>query len=230
MIRLTLRSLRAEALRMLLSALAVVLGVAFVAGTMIFVDGMRAGAYERAGTFDRHTDLGVYSAGRELLPPALVDRVRAVDGVAAAAGELTNTAGVVGADGRPVLGFTVLAAIPTEDALRSYDVVAGRLPDRAGEVVLDAPTVAEEGFVLGAPVRIGGTGGAARPYTLVGTVDVAGTARDVGGPFVGLVGPDALALTGERGLRPHHGGGPTGRLRRGADRAGTRRGAAPKPP
>ncbi|WP_433549733.1 ABC transporter permease [Micromonospora zamorensis] len=199
MIRLTLRSLRAEALRMLLSALAVVLGVAFVAGTMIFVDGMRAGTYERAGTFDRHTDLGVYSAGRELLPPTLVDEVRAVDGVAAAAGELTNTAGVVGVDGRPVLGFTVLAAIPTEDTLRSYDVVAGRLPDRAGEVVLDAPTVAKEGFVLGTPVRVGGSGGPARPYTLVGTVDVAGTARDVGGPFVGMVGPDALALTGERG-------------------------------
>ncbi|WFE99412.1 FtsX-like permease family protein [Micromonospora sp. WMMD964] len=199
MIRLTLRSLRAEALRMLLSALAVVLGVAFVAGTMIFVDGMRAGTYERAGTFDRHTDLGVYSAGREVLPPTLVDRVRAVDGVAAAAGELTDTAGVLGVDGRPVLGFTVLAAIPTEDALRSYDVVAGRLPDRAGEVVLDAQTVAAEGFALGAAVRVGGATGPAHPYTLVGTVDVAGTARDVGGPFVGMVGPDALALTGRRG-------------------------------
>ncbi|MFG1866460.1 ABC transporter permease [Micromonospora arborensis] len=199
MIRLTLRSLRAEALRMLLSALAVVLGVAFVAGTMIFVDGMRAGAYARAGAFDRHTDLGVYSAGRELVSPALVDEVRAVDGVAAADGELTNTAGLLGADGRPVLGFTTLVAIPTENALRSYDVVAGRLPDRAGEVVLDAPTVAEEGLALGTAIRVGAAGGAARSYTLVGTVDVAGTARDVGGPFVGLVGPDALALTGERG-------------------------------
>ncbi|RLP90512.1 FtsX-like permease family protein [Micromonospora sp. BL4] len=199
MIRLTLRSLRAEALRMLLSALAVVLGVAFIAGTLILVDGMRSGAYDRAGTFDRHTDLGVYPTGDRPLPAGLIDRVRAVDGVAAAAGELTGTGGIVGTDGRPVLGFAVLAAIPTEDALRSYDVVAGRLPDRAGEVVLDAPTVAEEGFTLGAPVRIGGTGGAARPYTLVGTVDVADTARDIGGPFIGLVGPDALAVTGERG-------------------------------
>ncbi|MFG1649861.1 ABC transporter permease [Micromonospora sp. NPDC049275] len=199
MIRLTLRSLRAEALRMLLSALAVVLGVAFIAGTLIFVDGMRAGAYDRAGTFDRHTDLGVYPTGDKALPASLVDRVRAVDGVAAAAGELTATGGLLGADGRPVLGYAVLAAIPTEPALRSYDVVAGRLPDRAGEVVLDAPTVAEEGFTLGAPVQIGGTGGAARPYTLVGTVDVAGTVRDIGGPFIGLVGPDALAVADMRG-------------------------------
>ncbi|TNH25255.1 FtsX-like permease family protein [Micromonospora orduensis] len=199
MIRLTLRSLRAEALRMLLSALAVVLGVAFIAGTLILVDGMRAGAYERAGAFDRHTDLAVYATGTRPLPTASLDRVRGVDGVAAAAGELTGTGGVVGADGRPVLGYAVLAAIPTEAALRSYDVVSGRLPDRAGEVVLDADTVAEEGFTLGAPVRVGGTGGPARPYTLVGTVDVAGTARDIGGPFIGLVGPEALAVTGESG-------------------------------
>ncbi|MFI9639728.1 ABC transporter permease [Micromonospora sp. NPDC051925] len=198
MLRLTLRTLRADALRLLLSSVAIVLGVAFVAGTLMLTDGMRAGAYERAATFDRHTDLGVY-AGRGALPPSLVDRVRAVDGVAAAAGELTALAGVVGADGRPVLGFGVLAAIPTEPALRSYDVVAGRLPDRAGEVVLDAPTVAQQGFVLGTPVSVGGATGPARPYTLVGTVDVAGTARDIGGPFIGLVGADALAASGEQG-------------------------------
>ncbi|KXK60294.1 ABC transporter permease [Micromonospora rosaria] len=198
MLRLTLRSLRAEALRMLLSALAVVLGVAFVAGTLIFIDGMRAGAYERAGTFDRHTDVGVY-AERDPIPPSLVERVRAVDGVRAAEGELTGTAGVVGADGRPVLGFGFLAAIPTDPALQSYDVVAGRLPTRPGEVVLDAGTVADEGFTLGTPVRVGGDSGAARPYTLVGTVDVADTTRDVGGPFIGLVGADALAVTGGDG-------------------------------
>ncbi|MFC0505865.1 ABC transporter permease [Micromonospora costi] len=198
MLRLTLRSLRAEAVRMLLSTLAVVLGVAFIAGTLILNDALTAGAYARAGTFDRHTDAAVY-AEKEPLPAAAVDRVRAVDGVAAAAGELTGTGGIVGSDGRPVLGYAVLAAIPTEPALRSYDVVAGRLPDRPGEVVLDAPTAAQEGFTIGAPVRVGGTGRTARPYTLVGTVDVAGTTRDVGGPFIGLVGPDALAVTGEKG-------------------------------
>ncbi|EEP69995.1 hypothetical protein MCAG_00322 [Micromonospora sp. ATCC 39149] len=198
MIGLTLRTMRADALRLLLSALAVVLGVAFVAGTLILTDGMKRGAYDRAGVFDRHTDLAVY-AGRNPIPPALVERVRAVDGVSAAAGELTGTAGVVGSDGRPVLGYAVVVAIPTEAALQSYDVVAGRLPQRPGEVVLDAPTVAEEGFTLGGPVSVGGSAAAARPYTLVGTVDVAGTSRDVGGPFIGLAGPDALAVSQQEG-------------------------------
>ncbi|MEV6376682.1 ABC transporter permease [Micromonospora musae] len=197
MLGLTLRSLRAEALRRLLSTLAVVLGVAFIAGTLILNDAMTDGAYERAGTFDRHTDAGVY-AEKKTLSPATVDRVRAVDGVVAAEGELMGTGGIVGSDGRPVLGYAVLAAVPTDPALRSYDVVAGRLPDRPGEVVLDAPTVAREGFALDAPVRIGGVA-AARPYTLVGTVDVARTTRDVGGPFIGMVGSDALAVTGMQG-------------------------------
>ncbi|MER5607859.1 ABC transporter permease [Micromonospora tulbaghiae] len=198
MLRLTLRQVRADGLRLLLSSLAIVLGVAFVAGTLMFVDGMRAGAYERAGEFDRHTDLAAY-AGTDPLPPALVDRVRAVDGVAAAAGELTGSAGVVGTDGRPVLGYAVLAAIPTEADLQSYDVVAGRLPQRPGEVVLDDGTVAEQRFTLGGPVSIGGRDGAARPYTLVGTVDVDGSSRDVGGPYIGLTGPDALTVSGEKG-------------------------------
>ncbi|MFI7214035.1 FtsX-like permease family protein [Micromonospora maritima] len=198
MLRLTLRQVRADGLRLLLSSLAIVLGVAFVAGTLMVTDDMRAGAYARAGTFDRHTDLAAY-AGRVPLSPALVDRVRAVDGVAAAAGELTGSAGVLGADGRPVLGYAVLAAIPTEPALQSYDVVAGRLPQRAGELVLDEETVAAQRFTLGRPVSVGGAGGAARAYTLVGAVDVAGTSRDVGGPFIGLVGTDALAVGGERG-------------------------------
>ncbi|SBT39950.1 ABC transporter permease [Micromonospora auratinigra] len=198
MMRLTLRQLRADGLRLLLSGLAIVLGVAFLAGTLILTDGLRAGAYARAGAFDRHTDLAAY-AGAAPLPPGLVERVRAIDGVAAADGELTGTAGVVGADGRPVLGYAVLAAVPTDPALQSYDVRAGRLPQRPGELVLDAGTVADQGFPLGAAVRVGGTGAAARPYTLVGTVDVAGTARDVGGPFVGLVGADALAVGGASG-------------------------------
>ncbi|WP_433384792.1 ABC transporter permease [Micromonospora sp. KLBMP9576] len=199
MIRTTLRQLRAEALRLMLSSLAIVLGVAFIAGTLIFVDGMRAGAYDRAGAFDRHTDLAVHSATADPLPAELVEKVRSVDGVAAAEGELLGSGGIIGADGRPVLGYAVLAAIPVDDALRSYDVVAGRLPERPGEVVLDAATADEEGFTLGTGVRVGGGGGAARPYNLVGTVDVAGTARDVGGPFIGLVGADALAVTGRRG-------------------------------
>ncbi|MEV5767546.1 ABC transporter permease, partial [Micromonospora sp. NPDC052213] len=119
MIRLTLRQLRAEALRLLLSSLAIVLGVAFIAGTLIFVDGMRAGAYERAGTFDRHTDLAVYSATKDPLPTALVDRVRALDGVAAAEGELLGSGGGGGGGHGPGRGDAGLPGGPVDPAPRA---------------------------------------------------------------------------------------------------------------
>lgn len=198
MIRITLRSLRSDGLRLLLSSLAVVLGVAFVAGTLVLTDGMRTSAYDRAGSFDRHTDVAVVAVD-DPLAPAVLDRIRTIPGVRAADGEFVGTGGVLRRDGRPVLGQSTLVSVPTEPALASYDVVRGRLPEHPGEVVLDTRTATEEGFVLGSPVRVGGAGGPAVPFTLVGTVDVAGGPRDAGGAYVGLVGPDALRVAGASG-------------------------------
>ncbi|MGC9669863.1 ABC transporter permease [Planosporangium sp. 12N6] len=206
MVRLTLRSLRAHALRLALSSLAIVLGVAFIAGTLMFTDGLRAASYAKAGTFDRHTDVAVYPADngpsdpddRPHLDDATVAKVRAVDGVRAAEGELSGAGGVLGSNGRPVLGYSLVFSLPTDPALQSYKIARGRLPQRAGEVVLDTRTVDKQKFTVGASVRVGGQGGQAAPYTLVGVVDVAGTSKDFGGAFIGLVGSDARTVTGEK--------------------------------
>ncbi|GAB2956755.1 ABC transporter permease [Micromonospora polyrhachis] len=203
MFRLTLRSLRADALRLALSSLAIVLGVAFIAGTLMITDSMKKSAYTKAGVFDRNTDAAVYLVDAE--PDATgfdqvaVDRVRGVDGVRAAEGELTGLGGVLGADGKPVLGYSLVASVPVDPALQSYDVPQGRLPQRSGEAVLDTGTVEEEKFTVGSMVRIGGAGGQASDYTLVGVVDVEGTSRDFGGAFIGLTGPDAMRVTDNKG-------------------------------
>ncbi|WP_213453545.1 ABC transporter permease [Rhizomonospora bruguierae] len=196
---MTLSSLRADALRLALPSIAIVLGVAFIAGTLMVTDGMRAASYERVGGFDRHTDVAVRYGDDTTIPPAVVDRVRAVEGVRAAEGEVLGGGGVVGRDGRPVPGFSVVASVPADAGLRSYDLAAGRFPERTGEAVLDTRTVERQRFTLGEPVRIGGEGGAAGRYTLVGVVDVAGGVRDYGGAYIGLTGPDALAVTGADG-------------------------------
>jgi putative ABC transport system permease protein len=94
--RSTWRSLLAHKLRLAFSGLAIVLGVAFVGGTMIFTDTLNrtftvlfassaadvsvrpAAAYEEGMSGQSGTTARV--------PSALVDQVRAVDGVAAAEG------------------------------------------------------------------------------------------------------------------------------------------------
>ncbi|MFC7548893.1 ABC transporter permease [Plantactinospora sp. GCM10030261] len=198
MIIVTLRALRQDGTRLVLSALAVVLGVAFLAGTLILTDGMRTAATDRAGAFDRHTDVAVAAVDGSTMEPRLIDQVRAVAGVRAVTGEVVDTAGVLGADGARVPGWTVLASVPDDPALQSYDVRSGRLPAAPGELVLDTRTAREEGFRLGGPVRVGGAGATADPYTLVGTVDVTGTRRDRG-VFVGLTVDDALRVAGGDG-------------------------------
>ncbi|NJC67237.1 ABC transporter permease [Planosporangium flavigriseum] len=209
MLRLTLRSLRAHALRLALSSLAIVLGVAFIAGTLMFTGGMRTAAYAKAGVFDRHTDVAVYPADggsnnprdRKAVDETVLAKVRAASGVRAAEGEVTGTGGVVGTNNRPVLGYSVVSSIPTDPGLQSYTVRQGRLPQRTHEVVLDTRTVDKQKFAVGSAVRVGGKGSQAEAYTLVGVVDVAGTPKDFGGAFIGLVAADALTVTGEQGYQ-----------------------------
>ena len=117
--------------RLLLSAAAVVLGVAFVAGTLLFSDGLTADLADRVGRLDRGVDVDVSDITAD---DALVGRVRALDGVRAA--EILRTAGgvgLVGPSGRKISGTHFAVTIPSDPALRSYDVTSGRLPERAGE-------------------------------------------------------------------------------------------------
>src|SRR3712207_3227172 len=111
--RATLRNLLAHKLRLALSGLAIVLGVAFVSGTMIFTDTL-------ARTFDdlfkttssdvnvepaTEFDAGLAGTGEgngtvATLPESAVDTVRGVDGVASAAGFVrTEGVYVLDADG-----------------------------------------------------------------------------------------------------------------------------------
>ena len=85
MLRHTLRSLRDNATRLVLSSLAIVLGVGFVTGTLIFSDGLSAATEERAGRLDRMVDVELTrdtdvepADNDEVLPAALVVTVAAV--------------------------------------------------------------------------------------------------------------------------------------------------------
>lgn len=174
MYRTALRNLLSHKLRLMLSGAAVVLGVAFVAGTMMFTDTLNktftdlfessaadvnvepAAAFETglAGT-------GVSSAGATV-PASLVDRIRGIDGVAAAEGSvqaegvyvLDQDGEVLDTGGAPGMGVSWTG----DDALRTGEVVEGRAPAAAGEVVLDKDTVEKTGYEVGDTVTLLSTG------------------------------------------------------------------------
>src|SRR5690606_39442198 len=113
MLRLTLRSMWAHKRRLVGMCSAVVLGVAFLAGTLVLGDTMRAGfgglfADANAGTdaVVRGADeFGTESAAeRGLVDARLVDEIRGLDGVAAAEPYVTGAGQSIGADGEPRSG------------------------------------------------------------------------------------------------------------------------------
>ena len=113
MTRMTLRGLFARKLRTALTAFAVVIGVAFVAGTFIFTDTINASFTDIFERVSKGVDVDVTAkqpvegdfGGRiQPLPDGTLEKVQAVDGVAAAEGNLEETVSIFDSDGKRVGG------------------------------------------------------------------------------------------------------------------------------
>ena len=152
----TLASLRSHKRRLLSTCLAVVLGIAFLSGTLVLGDATRAGFGDLFTEANAGTDALVRSS-REIdvddiaqtgaLDASLVDTISGVDGVASAAPVVEGSGQIVGADGDPLGGNgppTVAGNWVTEPGLNPYQLVEGHAPETDGEVVIDKAT-AEDG-------------------------------------------------------------------------------------
>ncbi|MDN4173872.1 ABC transporter permease [Nocardioides sp. SOB77] len=163
MIRVALRSLLGRKLRLLMSTFAIVLGVAFVAGSLVFSDTLgrsfTALFASTVGDVVVRPEGGTTAQGApstRTLPAALVGELADVPGAARADGNVTavgvfvvDTDGkVVGGLGPPALGGNWNDA-PAGHGLTGLVVQEGREPQRAGEVVLDQRTAERAGYDVG---------------------------------------------------------------------------------
>jgi putative ABC transport system permease protein len=170
MLKATWRSLKAHKARMLLSGLAVVLGVAFVVGTFIFTDTLE-------GTFDDlfsnevpdvvvTQDLEVggddgTGSVVSIVPQAVLDDIRSLPGVQLATGDvqvlgvaLLDAAGEpVGGNGPPQFGFS-FPEFTDDPKLSSISIVEGRAPEAADEIVIDVQTAEKGGFSVGDRITV----------------------------------------------------------------------------
>ncbi|HEX6568583.1 MAG TPA: ABC transporter permease, partial [Acidimicrobiales bacterium] len=178
---LTLKGLWAHKVRYALTGLAVVLGVAFMVGTMVLTDTMEQtfdGVFESAndGTDvivrrDAAID-GELATARDRLDAGVVDRVAAVDGVEAARGSIQGVTQLVEADGTTSatdgLGVTMGANWIDDERLNPFALSSGRVPRAAGEAVIDENTAEAQGWALGDSIRVVAKAGPTE-LTLVGT-------------------------------------------------------------
>ena len=159
MLKTTIKGLLARKFRLVTTGLAVLLGVAFMVGTLVLTDTIEKTFDELFATVSAGTDAHVRSNSaietgdgfevRARIPDVVLDDVVTVDEVAAAEGEIEGYAQIVGTDGdavgNPSGGAPTFGRNwTTDDELNPFDIVDGRPPEADGEVVIDKFT-AEQG-------------------------------------------------------------------------------------
>jgi putative ABC transport system permease protein len=202
MTRVTLRGLLGRKLRTVLTALAIVLGVAMVSGSFVLTDTISkafdtifASSYEETDAVVSGRSTTDWSqSGKALVPESALDRIRAVPQVDAAAGEIfdlnsnANQAKLIDHDGKvvtgggnPTFGLGVDPS-PQYERFNPLKLTSGRWAESPGEVVLDANAASKYDFGVGDPVEIE-IGGPIRSFHVVGVAKFGDVATIGGATF-----------------------------------------------
>ncbi len=185
MLTLSLKHVWARKGRLLLTAIAVIAGTAFLSGVFVFTDTIRgsftrmfADAYAGTDAYVRSSNVIEGQFGEEQrarIPDALLDVVSGVPGVAEAHGDVQSTAvittaagKVVGQDGPPKFG-----GVFSDSEASPFDLVEGRGPRDGTEVVIDRGSAKLAKIHVGDTVTVT-TVGAPRQFTVSGIVTFAG--------------------------------------------------------
>ncbi len=156
--RLTLRNLTANKGRFALSTFGVLLAVSFVVSAFVLGDGLRKTFGELSAEIVSDTDLEVRPSDEfgqtTTITDADVAAVAAIDGVAAAAGDIEApenavrpilaNGGSISTNGPPQLAFGWI----DEPGLSAFALVEGTAPG-PGEFVIDIDSAAKHNFVVG---------------------------------------------------------------------------------
>ncbi|MCF2528228.1 ABC transporter permease [Yinghuangia soli] len=169
MFRTSLRNLTAHKLRLALTCLTIVFGVAFVSGVLIFGDSASKAMtdaakhdYDNVSVSVRTTDAARDDGQLPPLTDGFLAEVRGLPGGAAARGDVSGFTAVVDKK-NDLVGPAYTAAganfSPGPDGTDpEYAFTAGRGPASAGEVAIDAATAEKAGFRVGDRVKVVGDG------------------------------------------------------------------------
>lgn len=206
MIRLALRGLAARKLRTTLTSIAVVLGVAFVAGTLMFTDTIDAAFKDLFERTSKGTDVSITTRERvkdDWAPPpvsaSVLDRVKRTPGVAEAAGTIDSQVSVLDEKGDNFgQGWSAVGSV-RPDRFEPTVYPEGRAPRGGGEVAIDEGTADRENLEIGSTITVAGDAPAKR-YRIVGLSKIEGFSGGLGGGIaVTATLPEAQRITDKQG-------------------------------
>jgi putative ABC transport system permease protein len=167
MIGVALKGLAARKVRALLTALAVVIGVSMVSGTLILTDtmqktfdGLFAASYEETDAVIAGKQIVETStSGSATIPESLLTKVKALPEVEAASGTVSpaevHAADIIGRDGDAVAQESLGASIdPANERFSPFKLKSGDWPAGPEQVVIDAGTATKEHYKAGDSVQI----------------------------------------------------------------------------
>ncbi|PNE39907.1 ABC transporter permease [Streptomyces noursei] len=199
MFRIAVRNVLAHRARLLMTLLSVILGTAFLSGTLVFTDSVTCAV--RDSSARNYQDVTVMARARPTGPglrQADVDKLARLPGAASVRPAVEGFTAVADPDGKALAdrqSSALGADYHTNDP--RYTLTAGRAPARSGEVAIDERTAERARVHLGDTLRTA-TDGPVRAQTVVGIV----TSQD---PRVTTGGSLVLydTVTAQRLLTPH---------------------------
>jgi putative ABC transport system permease protein len=178
-----LKGLAARKVRAVLTALAVVIGVAMVSGTFILTDTTLKSFTGLFTASSAKTDAVV--SGKEIvknsttgsgitIPASVLTKVRALPQVDSAAGQVSpaeaNVADIIGTDGKSVAKESVGGSYDAANARFSpFRFKTGKAPQGPGEVAIDAGTASKKHYDVGDSIVVAPLG-EKHTYKITGTV------------------------------------------------------------
>ena len=210
MIRVALRGLAGRKLRAVLTAFAIILGVAMVSGTYVLTDTIDKAFDNIFSETYANTDAVVSGKTADIAfegdsadtPPidqSLLPTVRALPDVASASGAviddtntkiLTKEGKAVNTNGAPSFGFGLDPSLPQFNPLK---LVEGQWPQGPDQVVIDASTADEQGYKVGDSIKIA-TLKPVQSFELVGLAQYGDVASIGSATFTVFSIPTAQAL------------------------------------
>jgi putative ABC transport system permease protein len=198
--RVALRGLLGRKLRAALTAFAIVIGVAMVSGTFVLTDTIKSAFSTVFTTVYQNTD-AVISGKSAIsssnngnapttpsLPASLLTRVRALPSVGAASGGISDTAQLVGRNGKvissggaPGLAFSYS---PAGKHFNPLTLTSGSFPSSPNEIDIDASTASKHNYKVGDEIGVVARGPVER-FRIAGTVQIGGVSS-LGGATISV--------------------------------------------
>ena len=216
MIRVALRGLAGRKFRTVLTAIAIVLGVAMMSGAYVLTDTIDKAfsaifveSYAATDAVVSGKEAGISFEG-EQSPPApiaqdVLEQVRGVDGVELAVGSVTDSqtrllkpdGETIETGGAPSFAYGLDTA-PEYDRFNPLNLVEGRWPSGSEEVAIDEGVAEDEGFAVGDRIGVAALG-PAREFEIVGIARYGDVSSFGGATFAIFDIPTAQTLVDKEG-------------------------------